>query len=93
MRLGDYQIRLQFTNLFDVDAVQRLARAQTAANFGIDGAARNGNVEGGLSARREIPHPAGVIAFMRPSHQHFTSAQRADDLGCAREQRNNAHVR
>jgi hypothetical protein len=71
MRLRDHQIRLQLADQFHIDLIQRFARVQTAADFGVDLSARNGNIESRLAARWKLLNPGRVVAFMRPAHQRL----------------------
>src|SRR5712691_1582733 len=90
MRLRNQQVRRQGANQLAVNAVQWLARANSAIHFAIDFTARNRNIEGRLAATGKRFHPGGIVTLMRSPYQPVARAQRAHDLGSTSQQRNDA---
>src|SRR5579883_943277 len=91
MRLRDDQVGRQLPDETVVDPVQRFARPEPAFHFGVNLAARPGDVERGLAAPWKRLNPWWIVALVRTSHQGVASAQGANDFGGACQQRDDAH--
>jgi len=71
--------------------VERLARAHSAADFGVDLSAGKRDVEGGFAAGGQTADRGGVVALVRATDEKIAGTEGADDFGGAGEEGDYAH--
>jgi hypothetical protein len=80
VRLCNEEIRVKLADQVRIDVVKRFVQLEPSPYFSVDFPAGHAHIECRPGTRGQVPHPLGVVAFMRTTHQRITRAKRTDDL-------------